>query len=120
LSEFVRKSFHNAEETVEFPKATIEVVTVSGIQVRRLTCEPGWVWSQSVGSQMGSESCPLDHALWIVASGRFAVAMESGATEEFGPGDIGCIPPGHDAWVVGNEPVVGFDILAESLEMKTT
>jgi quercetin dioxygenase-like cupin family protein len=115
---FVKKSFRTPEETAQFPKAKVETVTISGVQVRRLICEPGWVWSKSVGAQMGRESCPLDHAIWVVTSGRFAVEMEDGTTEEFGPGDIGSIPPDHDAWVVGDETVIGIDILAESLEKK--
>jgi len=38
------------------------------------------------------------------------VKMDDGAEIEFGPGDVGVIAPGHDAWVVGNEPVVVIDI----------
>ncbi len=36
--------------------------------------------------------------------------MDDGTEYEFGPGEIGEIPPGHDAWVVGDEPVVVIDI----------
>jgi hypothetical protein len=120
MQALVRKRFDAPEATIEFAKARVDVVTVSGIQVRRLTCEPGWVWSKSVGLELGRERCPLDHAIWIVTSGHFAVAMDDGATEVFGPGDIGSIPPEHDAWVVGDEPVVGFDVLAEHLAPKTS
>ncbi len=115
MGEFIKKSFKAPEDVTEFPKARVETVTISGVQVRRLICEPGWVWSKSVGAQMGLENCPLHHAIWVVTSGRFAVRMEDGSTEEFGPGDLGSIPPGHEAWVAGNETVVGIDILAESL-----
>ncbi len=55
------------------------------------------------------------YAIWVVTSGRSAVHTEDGSTEEFGPGDIGSTPPGHETWVVGDETVVGIDILAESL-----
>ena len=116
MNGIIKKSFQTPEDVAEFPRARVETVTVSGVQVRRLTCKPGWVWSKSVGAQMGRENCPLHHAIWVVTSGRFAVRMEDGSTEEFGPGDIGSIPPQHEAWVVGDETVVGIDILAESLE----
>lgn len=111
----IKKSFRNPEAVAEFTGARVETVTISGVQVRRLTCEPGWVWSESVGARMGRGNCPLHHAIWVVTSGRFAVRMEDGTTEEFGPGDIGAIPPRHEAWGVGDETVVGIDILAESL-----
>lgn len=115
MNGIVKKSFRTPEDVAEFPGTRVETVTVSGVQIRRLTCEPGWVWSKSVGAQMGLGNCPLHHAIWVVTSGRFAVRMEDGSTEEFGPGDIGSIPPQHEAWVVGDEAVVGIDILAESL-----
>jgi len=116
----VSKSFDAPEEVVEFPKARMDIVTISGVQVRRLTCEPGFVWRDAVGPEIGKDSCPLHHAIWIVTSGRFCVQMDDGATTEYGPGDIGAIPPGHDAWVVGDETVVGFDFLADSLASKSS
>jgi quercetin dioxygenase-like cupin family protein len=115
MNGIVKKSFRTPEDVAEFPGARVETETFRGVQGRRLTCEPGWVWSESVGAQMGYGNCPLHHAIWVVTSGRFAVRMEDGSTEEFGPGDIGSIPPRHEAWVVGDEAEVGIDILAESL-----
>jgi hypothetical protein len=120
MAELIRKSFDAPDEIVEFPKAKIDIVTINGIQVRRLTCYPGWVWTKSVGPKMQKDSCPLDHAIWIVTSGRFGVKMDDGANVEYGPGDIGAIPPGHDAWVIGDEPVIGIDFLAESFGQKST
>ena len=49
--------------------------------------------------------------MYYLISGKIAVKMVSSGKEiEFAPGDIAYIPPGHDAWVIGNEPVVGLDI----------
>ncbi|MGD0975707.1 MAG: hypothetical protein ABR866_16585 [Candidatus Korobacteraceae bacterium] len=42
--------------------------------------------------------------------GRLHVVMDDGTEREFGPGELGLLPPGHDAWVVGDEPVVLIDI----------
>jgi quercetin dioxygenase-like cupin family protein len=111
----IKKSFRTPEDVAEVPRARVETVTASGVQVRRLTCESGWVWSKSVGTRIGVGTCPLHHAIWVVTSGRFAVRIENGHNEGFGPGDIGSIPPGHEAWVVGDQTVVGIDILGESL-----
>jgi hypothetical protein len=118
MAQLIKKSFDAPDEIVEFPKVKIDIVTINGIQVRRLTCDPGWVWTRSVGPEQEKGSCPLNHAIWIVTSGCFAVKMDDGAAAEYGPGDIGAIPPGHDAWVVGDEPVIGFDFLAESFAKK--
>jgi hypothetical protein len=55
-----------------------------------------------------TDSCQAPHTQYLI-SGRIKVVMDDGAEEEFGPGDAAVIPPGHNAWVVGNEPVVGID-----------
>ena len=44
-----------------------------------------------------------------VTSGRIVVRMDDGSEAEFGPDDVGSIPPGHDAWVVGDEPFISID-----------
>ena len=114
----IKKSFDAPDETKRFPRAKVEAVTVRGIEVRRLTVEPGWVWSESVGPSAGTDSCQLEHVIWIVISGRFVVQMDDGNTVEFSPGDIGAIPPGHDAWVAGDETVIGIDFLAGGIDKK--
>jgi mannose-6-phosphate isomerase-like protein (cupin superfamily) len=118
MADFIRRSFDAPDDSTRFPGARVDVVTVSGVAVRRLTVEPGWRWSESVGPRTGTDRCQLDHVVWIVVAGRFAVRMDDGTTEEFGPGDIGSIPPGHDAWVVGNDTVVGFDFLAGTIDRR--
>jgi mannose-6-phosphate isomerase-like protein (cupin superfamily) len=109
----VKRSFDDPDEVQEFPKAKVETVRVGGLDVKRLTVEPGWRWSEHVGPAVGSSRCQLDHLVWAVLSGRFCVRMDAdGSMEVFGPGDVGVIRPGHDAWVVGDEPVVGIDVQA--------
>jgi hypothetical protein len=39
-------------------------------------------------------------------TGRLHVVMNDGSEAEFGPGKVSLLPPGHGAWVVGDEPVV--------------
>jgi mannose-6-phosphate isomerase-like protein (cupin superfamily) len=107
---FTKKSFRKPDETREYPGARIDSVRINGMEARRLIVEPGWRWSESVGPTLGAHQCPVEHGLWIVTAGRFAVRMGDGATKEFGPGDVGSIPPGHEAWVVGDDRVVGFDV----------
>ncbi|QSQ27518.1 cupin domain-containing protein [Pyxidicoccus parkwayensis] len=70
--------------------------------------EPGWKWSRDVKPIAGTESCQSSH-LGYVISGRLAVVMDDGTKAEVGPGDMVVIPPGHDAWVIGDEPCTMVD-----------
>ena len=72
----------------------------------RFTFEPGWKWSECVKPVAGTESCQVRH-VGVVQSGRTHVVHEDGTEAEAGPGEAFVIEPGHDAWVVGDEPYVG-------------
>jgi quercetin dioxygenase-like cupin family protein len=89
-------------------KGTVEVVGVGDITVSRLTFQPGWRWSEHAKPIVGGDSCQTHHH-GFVTSGRLVVRMNDGSQEEFGPGDVWIIPPGHDAWVVGDESVVALE-----------
>lgn len=108
----MKKSFDKPARLTKLPKIRVVSGRIGDLDVRRLTVEPGWRWSDSVGPAMSSDTCPLEHFVWIVTAGRFCVRMDDGRTEEFGPGDVGSIDRGHDAWVVGDDVVVGFDVQA--------
>jgi mannose-6-phosphate isomerase-like protein (cupin superfamily) len=96
-------------ETRQFPKGKVEVVSFGDNTVGRATFEPGWRWSEHVKPIAGTDSCQAHHVGYIV-SGRMAIKMDDGTEFEMGPGDAYDIPPGHDGWVVGNEPYVGIDV----------
>lgn len=85
------------------------IVHVGPLAIGRARLEPGWRWSDDVKPAVGTEWCELHH-LHVLLAGRFASRMVGGETEEFGPGDVFDIPPGHDSWVVGDEPVVLLDV----------
>ena len=102
-------SFSKPEEVREFPKGKIELVTVGGVTMGRATFEPGWRWSTHMKSMAATDSCQISH-LGIALSGRMHIKMDDGTEREFGPGEVVNIPPGHDGWVVGNEPAVFIDI----------
>ena len=76
--------------------------------VGRGVLEPGWRWSEHMGPAMGTKSCPIHH-IQVVLSGRFAIRMDDGEEVELKAGDVADVPPGHDAWVVGDEPAVLLD-----------
>lgn len=83
---------------------------VGGLAIGRAILEPGWRWSDDVKPVVGTEWCEAHH-LQILVTGRFAVRMaDSDQVDEFVPGDVFDIPPQHDAWVVGDEPVDIIDV----------
>jgi hypothetical protein len=102
------KSFQAPDETREFPRGHAEILDVGGGQVGRLMFEPGWRWSNDVKPIAGTPSCDAPHFQYHV-SGRLAILMDDGSEFIAGPGDVTVLPSGHDAWVVGDEPVVTID-----------
>ena len=104
-----KKNMSSADEVEAFPKGKVEVVTVHGITFGRATLQPGWKWSESVRPLAKTKSCEGAHTQYHV-QGRLRVKMDDGSEHEFGPGDVSYLPAGHDAWVVGAEPVVVVEI----------
>jgi quercetin dioxygenase-like cupin family protein len=120
MPDLVRKSLDSPEETRPFKdgKGQLELVNLDGGAVGRATFQPGWQWSKHVKPIAGTDSCEAAHCGYFV-SGRMKVVMDNGEEMEFGPGDFATMAPGHDAWVVGDEPCVvidwqGFDDYAKA------
>jgi hypothetical protein len=104
-----KRNLLSPDETRTFEKGKLELVTIGGITFGRATFQPGWRWSTSVRPLVNTPSCEAPHLQYHV-SGRLHVVMDDGSEDEFGPGDISLLPSGHDAWVVGNDPVVVIDV----------
>ena len=102
------KSFGKPEEVRTFPKGKVELVTMGGTTIGRATFEPGWRWSTCVKPIANTNSCEAPHFHYQI-SGTMKIRMDDGTEIECKAGDVALIPPGHDAWVVGNEPVIGVD-----------
>lgn len=108
MNSIQKRNLGNPEEIREFPKGKIELVTIGNVTCGKLTFQPGWKWSESVKPIAKTDSCQAFHTSYHI-SGRLHVRMNDGTEMEYGPGDVAVIPPGHDAWVVGNEPVIAID-----------
>ncbi len=109
MASMQKKHIGSPDERRTFPKGKLELVKLGGVTFGRGTFEPGWKWSESVKPIAKTNSCQASHTSYHIL-GRLRVRMDDGTEQEFGPGDMSVIPPGHDAWVVGNEPVVILDI----------
>ncbi|HEV8721268.1 MAG TPA: cupin domain-containing protein [Candidatus Binatia bacterium] len=102
------KSFNKPDEVRDFPKGKVALVKVGGAMIGRAVFEPGWKWSTSVKPLVKTKSCEAPHYQYHV-SGTLKVVMDDGSEFECKAGDISLFPTGHDAWVVGNEPVIVVD-----------
>jgi class 3 adenylate cyclase len=98
-----RRRFSEATDVRRFPHGHIEVVELDDNVVGRMTYEPGWRWSRDIKPIAGGEACQFHH-LGFTVSGRLRVQTSDGAELETGPDEVFEFPPGHDAWVVGDEP----------------
>jgi hypothetical protein len=104
-----KKNLSQPDESRSFEKGRLELVNLGGVTFGRATLEPGWSWSTCVKPLVNTHSCEAPHLQYHIA-GKLAVRMDDGSEQVFGPGDVSNIPPGHDAWVVGNDQVVVIDI----------
>jgi hypothetical protein len=86
-----------------------KILSIGGITFMHTTLQPGWKWSKDVKPVAKTDSCQAPHVGYVI-SGRLQGVMDDGTELDYGAGDFYSIPPGHDAWVVGDEPYVGLDI----------
>jgi len=108
MASYEHKDLKSPDETRTFEKGRLDLINIGGGTVGRLTLQPGWRWSKHVKPIAGTEWCEAPHFQYHL-SGRLHVLMADGTEFEVGPGEVSLLPSGHDAWVVGNEPVVLID-----------
>jgi hypothetical protein len=113
-----QKTFEDPDEVRTFPNGRAEIVAVRGAEIGRIVCQPGWRWSNDVKPLAGTDSCEAPHFQYHV-SGELAIRMDDGTEFIARAGDVTSLPSGHDAWVVGNEPVVVIDWQGASDYAKT-
>jgi class 3 adenylate cyclase len=106
-----RRRFSEPDEVRPVSNGRIDIVSLDDRVVGRMTYEPGWRWSRDVKPIAGTETCQFHH-FGVTVSGRLRIQMADGLEVEVGPGDVVEIPPGHDAWVIGDVPWVSIDFEA--------
>jgi hypothetical protein len=102
------RNLDTPDEQRSFGHGALNVVNIAGATVGRAVFNPGWKWSNDVKPIAGTDSCQTPHTGYVI-SGRMHVKMDDGTECEAGPGDAVVISPGHDAWIVGDEPCVMLD-----------
>jgi mannose-6-phosphate isomerase-like protein (cupin superfamily) len=103
-----KKSFNSPDETRSFNKGKVELTTVGGTTFGRATFEPGWKWSNDVKPLAKTDSCQSLHTMYVI-SGKMHIVLDDGSEMDVEPGDVAIVHPGHNAWVVGDEPCVSID-----------
>jgi class 3 adenylate cyclase len=103
-----RKSLDDPDETFELEGMVEHLVQIGDYTVGRVVQPPGFRWSTHVQPVVGGEWCAARH-VGVVLAGRMRVELQGGAAFELGPNDVFDIPPGHDAYVVGDEPLIEID-----------
>ena len=106
----VTMEFSKPDEVLRFEKGHFEVIHIGGMTLGRATYEPGWKWSEHVGRVQHAELCQVEH-VGMVVSGRAVAKMADGSLIELNPGTVFYVPPGHDSWVVGDEPYVSLHFM---------
>jgi quercetin dioxygenase-like cupin family protein len=106
----ILKRFEAPDEVREFELGRFELVDMGRMTIGRATYQPGWKWSVHVGAPLGQQTCVVEH-VGMVVSGRAAAGMDDGRVIEMRVGDLFYIPPGHDSWVVGDEPYVSLHFM---------
>ena len=99
-------SFDTPDDQRTSDKTQVDVVRMAGVSVARLTLQPGWRWSDCVRPIVGGDSCQVRHVGALLA-GDMEVVHDDGSKLQVAAGEAYVIEPGHDAWVVGEEPLVG-------------
>ncbi len=103
-----KKNFSAPDVVRQCGHGTLELASLDDVTLARVTLQPGWKWSESIRPMVNTESCLVHHSQYVIR-GRLKVVMDDGSQIDLEPGDFATIPPGHDAWVVGNEPFVCVD-----------
>ena len=103
------KSLAAPDEVRRTPFGKVEIYTLDDMVIGRTVFEPGWHWIEHVQPLAGTRLCQYHH-VGVCLQGRLGIRMEDGTTLEVGPDTVFDIPPGHDGWVIGDEPWVTYDV----------
>jgi quercetin dioxygenase-like cupin family protein len=100
-----KKNFKKPDEIQTPPNVRFENIVIGDMTISKQTYQPGWQWSKHIKPIVKTNSCQVHH-FGVFVSGRLHVRADDGQEIEYGPGDVADIPPGHDGWVIGNEPAI--------------
>jgi mannose-6-phosphate isomerase-like protein (cupin superfamily) len=104
------RNMATSKEVRKFANGEVELVSIAGGTVGRFVLRKGWKWSNDVKPIVKTEWCEAPHLQYVI-SGKYRIKMKDGTEFDIGKGDVASVPPGHDAWVVGDESIVGVEFI---------
>jgi hypothetical protein len=116
---FTAKDFETPDEVRSPDKTRVEVVDLAGVKAARMTVQPGWRWSECIKPVVGGDSCQAHH-VGVIVSGTIHIRHDDGTEGDAVAGMAYVIEPGHDAWVLGDEPVVAFEFDSSTAQTYAT
>jgi hypothetical protein len=114
MANYEVKSMSKSGEIKEMKRAKLEAVSIGEAKVARFVLKKGWKWSTDIKPLVNTEWCEAPHFQYQI-SGRLHMKLRDGTEFEIGPGDVSSVPPGHDAWVIGDEPAIGIEWTATEI-----
>jgi len=103
---------HTTPDEVRTPdKTRVEIVRLGSFTLGRFSFEPGWRWSECIKPVVKTDSCQMSHVGYAV-SGRMVVRLQDGTQKTITAGESFAIPPGHDAWIEGNDRFVAIEVMS--------
>lgn len=109
------RDFSAPDETRAPDKTRVDIVRMGGTSASRMSLEPGWRWSDCIKPVAGTDNCQVHH-VGVMVSGTLHVEHEDGSAHDITAGQAYVIEPGHEAWVVGDEPAVGYEFDSQAVE----
>jgi hypothetical protein len=103
-----RRLFGEPDDVREIPFGRLETYDMGEIRIGRSVLQPGWHWSESIKPIARTELCESHH-IGLCVSGSAQIRMREGAERLIEAGQFYEVPPGHDSWVVGDEPWITID-----------
>ncbi len=114
MANYEVKSMSKSGEIKEMKRAKLEAVSIGEAKVARFVLKKGWKWSTDIKPLVNTEWCEAPQFQYAI-SGRLHMKLRDGTEFEIGPGDVSSVPPGHDAWVIGDEPAIGIEWTATEI-----
>jgi class 3 adenylate cyclase len=108
MPRLLARSLDTSTEVRQFPHGHASVLRLDETVVGYAVYEPGWRWTTDMPAIAGTATCQFHHVGYAV-SGALHVVSDAGQELDVRAQSVYEIPPGHDAWVVGDEPFVAID-----------
>ena len=106
-----------ADERHHLGGVQVDIARAGNVRVKRMIYPPGFQWATHLSAVMGSKLC-MHADVGFMARGQVNVRFADGCVVEYKAPQFVAVEPGHEGWVVGDEPAVliEFDFAGDTVE----